>query len=308
MKTAGTHQSRTVFNPRNCGRSLACLGGVVVCLVFNTLGLLAEPVSEPDSPLLNSLTNLLRESPAPPSPASTNDSQTEIARGRAAHAPTEKSPAATKAAPAGSPRVGTTRAPMAGPPATTQDAQTANTNAMDALDDKHILANGDLLSFRIVEDDEDPQSMIVTDSGELEVPYIGRFPAENRTCKQLARALKAALEKEYYYQATVIIAVNTMAKSRGKVYLVGAVRGAGPEDLPSDEILTLSKAVLRAGGFTDFADRKHVKITREDDTGKGGKETLVVDVGQIFDNGKTEIDVPLKSGDLIYIPERLVRF
>lgn len=182
------------------------------------------------------------------------------------------------------------------------------TNSMEALDDKHTLAIGDVLSFRIVEDEDDPRTLVVTDSGELEVPYIGRFPAENRTCKQLAREIKAALEKDYYYQATVIIAVNTMTKSRGKVYLVGAVREPGPEDLPSDEVLTLSKAVLRAGGFNDFSDRKHVKITREGSAGQSGKETLVVDVGQIFDEGKTEKDVPLKAGDLIYIPERFIRF
>jgi hypothetical protein len=35
---------------------------------------------------------------------------------------------------------------------------------------------------------------------------------------------------------------------------------------------------------------------------------LVVDVGQIFDEGKTEKDVPLKADDLIYIPERLINF
>ena len=182
------------------------------------------------------------------------------------------------------------------------------TNSMDALDDKHTLAIGDRLSFRIVEDEEEPRSLIVTDSGDLEVPYLGRFPAENRTCKQLARELKAALEKEYYYQATVIIAVDSMARSRGKVYLVGAVRMPGPQELPSDEVLTLSKAILRAGGFTDFADQHNVKITRQGSTGKSDKETLVVDVGRIFDKGKTENDVALKPGDLIYIPERMIRF
>ena len=179
---------------------------------------------------------------------------------------------------------------------------------MDALDDKHTLAIGDILSFKVLEDEDEPRPMIVTDSGDLEVPYIGRFPAENRTCRQLAWQLKAALEKEYYYQATVIIAVNTMTKSRGKVYLVGAVRLPGPEDLPGDEVLTLSKAVLRAGGFSDFADRRHVKITRGNSADKSNKVTLVVDVGQIFDEGKTEKDVQLTAGDLIYIPQRLVSF
>jgi len=186
--------------------------------------------------------------------------------------------------------------------------QAGITNTMDALDDKHTLAIGDVLSFQILEDEDAPRTMIVTDSGELEVPYLGRIPAENRTCRQLARELKQALEKEYYYQATVILAVNTMTKSRGKIYLVGAVRTPGPEDLPSDEVLTLSKAILRAGGFNDAADKKHVKLTREGSPGKSDKVTSVVDVGRIFDEGKTEKDVPLKPGDLIYIPERLLRY
>jgi polysaccharide export outer membrane protein len=179
---------------------------------------------------------------------------------------------------------------------------------MEALDDQHTLAIGDVLSFRIVEDEEDARSMTVTDAGDLEVPCLGRFPTEQRTCKQLALALKAALEKDYYYQATVILAVNSMTKSRGKVYLVGPIRMPGVQDLPSDEVLTVSKAILRAGGFNDFADRKHVKITRERSPGKAGKEMLVVDVGQIYDAGRTELDVALNPGDLIYIPERLVHF
>lgn len=192
--------------------------------------------------------------------------------------------------------------------AATNVSQAGITNSMDALDDKHTLAIGDRLSFRIVEDEEEPRPLVVTDSGDLEVPYLGRFPAENRTCKQLARELKAALEKEYYYQATVIIAVDSMARSRGKVYLVGPVRMPGPQEIPSDEVLTLSKAILRAGGFTDFADKRNVKITRQGSAGESDKVTLVVDVGQIFDKGKTEKDVALKSGDLIYIPERMIRF
>jgi len=88
----------------------------------------------------------------------------------------------------------------------------------------------------------------VTDSGDVELPYIGRFPALDKTCKQLATELKGELEKEYYYKATVIVAVDIKSKSRGKVYLVGQLRMAGPQDIPSDEVFTLGKAITRAGG------------------------------------------------------------
>jgi protein involved in polysaccharide export with SLBB domain len=186
--------------------------------------------------------------------------------------------------------------------------QAAPTNGALATEREHKLAIGDRLSFRIVEDEDDPKPLFVTDSGDLEVPYIGRVPAENKTCRQLAADIKAALEKDYYYQATVIIAVDVMTKSHGRVYLVGAVRLPGPVELPSDEVLTLSKAILRAGSFTDYADRRHVKVTRKNATEKEDKKSFIVDVGEIFDQGKIETDLVLESGDLIFIPDRLIRF
>ncbi|MGD1086815.1 MAG: polysaccharide biosynthesis/export family protein [Verrucomicrobiota bacterium] len=224
--------------------------------------------------------------------------------------------------------------PHSGVPAVATNLLGAETtNIASILDDKHKLAIGDRLSFRIVEDEEDPKPLFVTDSGDLEVPYIGRVPAENKTCRQLGAEIKAALEKKYYYQATVIIAVDVMAKSQGRVYLVGAVRLPGPVEIPNDEILTLGKAILRAGGFTDYADRRHVKVTRKDTAGKDvatgdivvkdaatnnttgkdaavkeDKETFTVDVGKIFDKGDIEADLPVVSGDLIFVPDRLIRF
>jgi len=177
---------------------------------------------------------------------------------------------------------------------------------METLDADHTLAIGDRLSFRIVEDEEDPKPLIVTDSGDLECPYIGRFPAVGKSCRDLARALKTELEKDYYFQATVIIAVDIMARSRGKVYLVGPVRIPGPIEVPSDEVFTLSKAILRAGGFTDFADKKNVRVTRK---GTGTSEKVFkVNVSEILDKGKTETDLKLEAGDLIVIPERSIRF
>jgi protein involved in polysaccharide export with SLBB domain len=191
---------------------------------------------------------------------------------------------------------------------TTNGAAAGTTNSMDALDDKYTLAIGDRLSFRIVEDEEDPKPLFVTDSGDLEVPYIGRFPAVGKTCKELAYALKAELQKEYYKKATVIVAVDLMTKSRGKVYVVGPVRAPGPQEIPSDEVLTLSKAILRAGGFGDFADRKNVKVTRKKQGGGSEDKTFTVNVADILEKGKTEMDLKLEPGDFIYVPERSIRF
>lgn len=194
-------------------------------------------------------------------------------------------------------------------PAITNNPALSLDNNMALLDDKYRLGIGDRLSFKIVEDSEDPKQLEITDSGEIEVPYIGRVSATGKTSKQLAAELKARLEKEYYYQATVIVAVNFKAKSQGKVYLVGPVGTPGAQEIPNDEEFTLSKAILRAGSFGDFADQHHVRVTRKE-SGPNGTEnkTYVVDVGKILEKGRTDLDLVLEAGDLIYIPEKTIRF
>jgi polysaccharide export outer membrane protein len=105
-----------------------------------------------------------------------------------------------------------------------------------------------------------------------------------------------------------VIAVNEKPKSRGKVYLVGAIGAPGAQDISGDEILTVSKAVLRAGGFTSYADGKSVRVTRNTGVHAGDEKTFTVNVIKIFEQGKTENDLVLQPGDFIFVPERLIRF
>jgi protein involved in polysaccharide export with SLBB domain len=186
----------------------------------------------------------------------------------------------------------------------TNPASPTAANSADSLDDKHKLGIGDRLSFRIVEDQEEVRPLVVTDSGEIEVPYIGRVRAQDKSCRHLAAEIKAELEKEYYYQATVILAVDQMTRARGRVYVIGDVRMAGPMEMPGDETLTVSKAIIRAGGFTDFADKKRVRINR----GSTNAAPIEVDVDAILNKGQTDKDVPLQPNDFVYVPGRLFRF
>ncbi|MEI8039960.1 MAG: polysaccharide biosynthesis/export family protein [Verrucomicrobiota bacterium] len=192
--------------------------------------------------------------------------------------------------------------------ATTQTVKVAGAGGEDSLDTLHKLAIGDRLSFRVVEDEEDPRPLIVTDSGDLEVPCLGRVPVLGKSCKEVARAIKGELEKEYYYQATVIVAVDLKTKSRGKVYLVGSIRVPGPQEIPSDEVFTLSKAILRAGGFGDFANKRHVRLTRKGGESKGEDIVYTVNVTEILEKGRSDTDMALQPGDLIYVPDRLINF
>ena len=176
------------------------------------------------------------------------------------------------------------------------------TNSMSALDNKKRLGPNDYVSFRVVEDrDNESQRLRVSDNGELEVPYIGPVPAEGKTCLELANNIKSALEREYYYHATVILALDRVSeKSRGRIYVYGSVKAQGPQEIPADESYTVSKAVIRAGGFGDFANKRKVKVTR-----KNG-EDFTIDLKKVIEEGKPEADMVLQPDDQIYVPQRLI--
>ena len=204
-----------------------------------------------------------------------------------------------------------TNAPPAQLPASTTPKNVVMPPSMDKIEDKRPLMIGDVINFRVVEDHDAPRSLPLNDSGEIEVPLLGRIPAAGKTLKKLAEELKALFEKDYYYQATVLLSMDVTARSRakmGKIYVVGQVRAPGAQDIPEDEIYTVSKAVLRAGGFGDFADKRKVKLVRKKAPDSKETDTIIVDCTEVFDKGDTSHDPVVKPEDLIIIPQRLINF
>jgi protein involved in polysaccharide export with SLBB domain len=174
------------------------------------------------------------------------------------------------------------------------------------LDDKHKLKPGDKVSFRIEEDREEPKKLTVADSGELEIPYIGRITVGNKTCKQVAEESRVLLEREYYYRASVVVAVDSTVKVTSQVYVMGQVKKQGSVDIPADGKFTLARAIMLAGGFSDFAQKREVRVTR---TVSGDKvEEKIVDLVEVVEKGKVEKDLVLLPDDLIFVPKRLINF
>lgn len=175
-------------------------------------------------------------------------------------------------------------------------------------DDKYKLRIGDRIAFQILEDREMPKILVVTDSGEVDVPYLGRVVALEKTCKQLATECKTHLEKEFYYQASVVIALDTANRVVGRVYVLGQVRNQGPLEIFSSEKLTAGKAIIRAGGLGDFANKKRAKVVRGGNPTVGPRQIFEINLVEILEEGKTEKDLSLEPEDLVIVPSRLINF
>lgn len=183
-----------------------------------------------------------------------------------------------------------------------------NATSSYVLDDKHFLEPGDIVSFQILEDHDPAIQMAVTDSRELDVPYVGRVSVADKTCKQLSKELKGKLEKEYYYQATVIVGLDLVNKVRGRVYVWGQVRNQGAVDLLFNQKLTAGKAILMAGGFGDFANKKKVKIIRGSTGAGGASKTFEVNMADVLEGNKADEDIVLEPDDFIIVEARAVNF
>lgn len=189
-------------------------------------------------------------------------------------------------------------------------------NSMEVLDDNQPIEPGDVISMRVVEDRREPLQLRVGATGEVNAPHIGLVKAAGRTCKQLAFEVKRRLELNYYNSATVIVAIdlkridnpNQMRLGSQDVHfftVYGQVLRQGKYELPTDEDITISQAILRAGGLAQFANPHKVKLVRK--TPQGNK-TVLVNLDQIMKLGNLEYDIFVRENDVIIVDEKKVNF
>jgi len=187
-----------------------------------------------------------------------------------------------------------------GRPAVPENPEAAR-RYMQLLEDEKELRTGDRLLYRVLEEREPAEPVFVNDKGEVSLPLIGNVPARGKTPQELARDVKQKLEQTYFPRATVIFKFQFASDSRGEVNVAGAVRQQGSYSIPTDKILTVSNAIIKAGGMTPDADpRKVVLIRRGQDDGK--ERRFKVNVQAILEAGDLAEDMPVQAGDVVMVP------
>jgi protein involved in polysaccharide export with SLBB domain len=174
---------------------------------------------------------------------------------------------------------------------------------MSVVDPDKKLSAGDQVTVEIVEDREGGLQRMVTATGELDVPPLGRVRVAGRTATEAAGEIKLALERDYYYHATVKLAIDRispLAVRSGLISLSGEVRIGGPQEIISGETLTLTNAILKAGGIGEWGNAAKVQLTRQ--RKDGSMETIVSNYEKIIKSGDAKLDPVLQDGDRIFVP------
>lgn len=147
---------------------------------------------------------------------------------------------------------------------------------------------------------------LVDQKGEITLPLLLQEPI---ACDGLTlEALKAKLVKAYskYYHQPMITVTFAPYDGRGvspwgTVTVLGEVANPGPVNMPPTMDLTVTKVLQAAGGCKPFADKTSILVTRCD---KDGEQTrTVVSINEIGKDGRIDKDMPLRAGDVVWVPE-----
>lgn len=156
---------------------------------------------------------------------------------------------------------------------------------------------GDVFLLTIVGEDKLPREFRVAPDGTVDLPYVHRVTVAGREPQQIA-----VLVRDKLIEAGVLrdpsVSIDVREYNSKRVSVLGQVQKPGFFQLRQG--LTLVQAISEAGGFNSIANRNRVTLTRL--SGQGTR-TVVISVDAITEG--SEPDVPLQSGDTVFVNERV---
>lgn len=178
--------------------------------------------------------------------------------------------------PAARPASGAESSPVA--PAVSPDATSSNTYRLRPGDQVVISIKG--AQNQNIED-------VVDEAGMITLIYLGEFKVDGLTASEVERKVRDAyinggIFKELYVTAFIPTRRYTMS---------GDVKSPGP--FPINGRMTLLQAIPTAGGFTEFANKKEILITRKGVTTKANYLEIQRNPAK---------DIEIEPDDVVFVP------
>lgn len=190
----------------------------------------------------------------------------------------------------------TTNAPVVGTglstskPATDSMVTPVETIVATNIDTSDLLRGGDTLIIRLTGVPTQDQGIFevkIDESGKISMPHIGSLMAANNTTVELKKLIESTyLKEEIFTNPNVTVDL----KEQRFVDVTGEVRM--PQRVPYTKDLTALGAVAACGGFTDFANRRRVRLTQGGQTQEFNAKEIQADQGR---------DIRLKPNDKIQV-------
>ena len=138
---------------------------------------------------------------------------------------------------------------------------------------------------------------VIDGHGKVNLPLIENVAIGGMTTYTAEKLIeKSYVDGGYYRKIEVSVVALSVVAKMDAVFVGGEVRRPGTYPLSSH--LTLTRAIIAAGGYTDFARRRKIQLTHMD-----GKSNI--HNSKRIEDGK-DIDPVIKAGDVVNVHRGLL--
>lgn len=161
---------------------------------------------------------------------------------------------------------------------------------------------GDEIEILVWEQESFNTLTTVSRTGTIAVPLLGEISVVGLTQEELTRELERRLAE--YVRGEVNLTVSIRNLDDMIVSVIGMV--ASPDNYPVIDQTSIFRIIATAGGQTELANMKRVKVYRP----TGPDDFVTLDLIEYLDSGRMNSpELMVRPGDIVYVPreENVVR-
>ena len=162
---------------------------------------------------------------------------------------------------------------------------------------------GDVIDVEAFQEDEISGEFSVEASGAITFPLLGAVPVAGMTPAEIAARLEELLEKDYYVDVQLKVAVEVFASQ--PVTLLGEVNSPGTYYLEGPT--TLTEMLAKAGGLKSSAGPVLELRRTARGEGEGLPDPMIFETSKLS-TGEVGRDVIVRAGDVLYVSPKKIYF
>jgi polysaccharide export outer membrane protein len=163
------------------------------------------------------------------------------------------------------------------------------------VDDKYYytLGYGDVINVALTDIEDIDGSYTVSPDGSVTIPYVGQIAVSDLTKEEAQEFINNVL-KDFYQEPETIVKIE--AYNSSYVYLTGSINR--PQSiLLSEQPLKILDSLMRAGYVKDQKSYNKKALLRR------GDDVYNIDLYQLLELNKTELNIYLRKEDVLHITE-----
>jgi polysaccharide export outer membrane protein len=161
----------------------------------------------------------------------------------------------------------------------------------------YLLGSGDLLQVKVFEAEDLNTTVRVSSRGYVTLPLLGAVSVKGLTAREAEEAIENLYRTHYIKDPHISIFVEEHFSRR--ITLMGQFRNPGTYDYLSKQ--RLLDVMALGGGLGDKAGRT-IQIRRYGGSPEG-QSVFVVDLDRLIKEGRSELNIEINSGDVLFVAE-----